>query len=307
MDEEQVLLEWDGCYTIVNKSSIKFDPANLELKIGSSVKYLWPEEAAHKKYYTGTIIEISSSENELIKLREKKMNDMRKNPARKRKGDKSTTENEASKKPCKQVMPNYHIFQALSTKVESILILNERLSAELKEFREMLQNEDLYPEATVPAIAVDAESSRTESVLPQTMQQSTQSTSENISQSGHSNLEEDIDNNLEKIPEVENTDRVLNENEEDSLFLFTKHTAGEKATELIQGSNVYIDKTTLKDIKRRANSQTVVARLLMTSIFKEDTFLQYSLTKKGPKDKAKQALPAFAIDAILTTIRVCIV
>lgn len=58
--EEQLLLEGDGCFTIVDKGSIRFNSSLQDLEIGTMVKYLWPEGGvAFKQYYTGKIIAIS--------------------------------------------------------------------------------------------------------------------------------------------------------------------------------------------------------------------------------------------------------
>lgn len=57
---EQVLIEGDGCFTIVNKSSILFESAHPELQCGAEVKYYWPERAVHKKAYIGVIVAFSS-------------------------------------------------------------------------------------------------------------------------------------------------------------------------------------------------------------------------------------------------------
>lgn len=59
MDEELILLEGDGCFTIINKSSVKYNPEIPELECGASISYFWPEEAAVKKLYTGIIVGIS--------------------------------------------------------------------------------------------------------------------------------------------------------------------------------------------------------------------------------------------------------
>lgn len=58
--EKQVLLEGDGCYTIILLESIIVNPDLSEVSIGSEVKYLWPEHAACKKQYSGKVIAISS-------------------------------------------------------------------------------------------------------------------------------------------------------------------------------------------------------------------------------------------------------
>lgn len=58
--EEQVLIDGDDCFTIVNKSSIVVNEKCSELKCGAKVKYYWPERAVHKKAYIGVIVAISS-------------------------------------------------------------------------------------------------------------------------------------------------------------------------------------------------------------------------------------------------------
>lgn len=58
--EEQVLIFGDGCYTIVNKSSIIFYSEKPELQRGSEVAYLWPEKAVNRKTFIGIVVEISS-------------------------------------------------------------------------------------------------------------------------------------------------------------------------------------------------------------------------------------------------------
>lgn len=58
--EEQVLILGDGCFTIVYKKSIIFNPALPNLECGSKILYYWPEEAACKRIYNGTIIKVSS-------------------------------------------------------------------------------------------------------------------------------------------------------------------------------------------------------------------------------------------------------
>lgn len=60
MSEVQVLVEGDGCFTIIYSRSIKYDLKMPTLQCGLSVEYLWPEDGVHQKYYTGTIIAISS-------------------------------------------------------------------------------------------------------------------------------------------------------------------------------------------------------------------------------------------------------
>lgn len=57
--EEQCLVEGDNCFTILYKSSIIHDKNQPELKVGSQISYLWPENALHRKTYKGKIIAIS--------------------------------------------------------------------------------------------------------------------------------------------------------------------------------------------------------------------------------------------------------
>lgn len=60
MEQDLVLVEGGGYFTIINTTSIQFDPKNLELECGMVVNYLWPEGAVVQRNYKGTIIAISS-------------------------------------------------------------------------------------------------------------------------------------------------------------------------------------------------------------------------------------------------------
>lgn len=51
MNEEFLLLEGGGCFTIIKKSSVKYNPEIKELENGTPVSYFWPEVAAVKKCY----------------------------------------------------------------------------------------------------------------------------------------------------------------------------------------------------------------------------------------------------------------
>ncbi|XP_051168147.1 uncharacterized protein LOC127285957 [Leptopilina boulardi] len=101
MSEEQVLIEGDGCYTILYKSSIKFNSKTPNLKVGSSIEYLWPEDSAQKKCFTGTIIAISSDENELAKIRAEKKNAARR--SKKRSNEKNETAGDESSRKVRHI------------------------------------------------------------------------------------------------------------------------------------------------------------------------------------------------------------
>ncbi|XP_043476391.1 uncharacterized protein LOC122509929 [Leptopilina heterotoma] len=88
---EQYLLEGDGYFTIIEKSSIAVDENEIvELKVGSTINYLWPERARHKKKYSGKIVGISTNEADLLKLKTQKLQEATRSLKRKR-NEKSTT------------------------------------------------------------------------------------------------------------------------------------------------------------------------------------------------------------------------
>ncbi|XP_051168143.1 uncharacterized protein LOC127285954 [Leptopilina boulardi] len=75
--------------------------------------------------------------------------------------------------------------------------------------------------------------------------------------------------------------------------------------ELIQGSEVYVDKATLKAIKsNRGNTHTSLARSLLLAVFKEKALVEHSLSGKGHKSNSLPALPKTVVDTILTFARV---
>lgn len=47
--QEFLLVEGDGCFTIIFQNSAIYNPEIPEISIGSIVKYLWPERAACNK------------------------------------------------------------------------------------------------------------------------------------------------------------------------------------------------------------------------------------------------------------------
>lgn len=57
--DELLLVEEDGCFTIIFKESVIINPNIKEINIGSTIKYLWPENAVCRKEYSGEVIAIS--------------------------------------------------------------------------------------------------------------------------------------------------------------------------------------------------------------------------------------------------------
>ncbi|XP_051157432.1 uncharacterized protein LOC127279237 [Leptopilina boulardi] len=81
-----------------------------------------------------------------------------------------------------------------------------------------------------------------------------------------------------------------------SVYVFPEEIKG-KTEELIATSGVFIESSTLKNIKRTSSVQTTMARALLCGIFTEETLLTHSLKGIGT---TKPGLPKAAIEAILS-------
>ncbi|XP_051165726.1 uncharacterized protein LOC127284980 isoform X4 [Leptopilina boulardi] len=265
MDQELLLIEGDGCFTIINKMSVIFDSSIPELKRGITIKYLWPEFSAVQKRYTGTIIGMSNSEKELLTLQNQKLKEAgKRSQAKKRKLQcDSFSESE------------------LAFSVDRSQVTEHQASTS---FNSLLEN---------PHSSIISKSIKEKAVTKPLASTAFNSILENYSEDYE---ESEGEQHLEKEnitgPKLMETEGVVEEN---NMFIFTKSTAGDKAVELISESDVYIDKTVLKDCKRKATSHNALARMLMSNIFTAEALLQYNLETK----KNKEGLPSSVIDVIL--------
>ncbi|XP_051165724.1 uncharacterized protein LOC127284980 isoform X2 [Leptopilina boulardi] len=301
MDQELLLIEGDGCFTIINKMSVIFDSSIPELKRGITIKYLWPEFSAVQKRYTGTIIGMSNSEKELLTLQNQKLKEAGKRSQAKKRKLQCDSFSESEDQSNFDESSSNVIFD----KIQEALQLNKQLTKILEDLKKLAFSVDRsqvteHQASTSfnsllenPHSSIISKSIKEKAVTKPLASTAFNSILENYSEDYE---ESEGEQHLEKEnitgPKLMETEGVVEEN---NMFIFTKSTAGDKAVELISESDVYIDKTVLKDCKRKATSHNALARMLMSNIFTAEALLQYNLETK----KNKEGLPSSVIDVIL--------
>ncbi|XP_051165723.1 uncharacterized protein LOC127284980 isoform X1 [Leptopilina boulardi] len=327
MDQELLLIEGDGCFTIINKMSVIFDSSIPELKRGITIKYLWPEFSAVQKRYTGTIIGMSNSEKELLTLQNQKLKEAGKRSQAKKRKLQCDSFSESEDQSNFDESSSNVIFD----KIQEALQLNKQLTKILEDLKKLAFSVDRSQGKNLRFSSISSaikDNTPLLSNLNNAVTEHQASTSFNsLLENPHSSIisksikekavtkplastafNSILENYSEDYEESEGEQHLEKENitgpklmetegvvEENNMFIFTKSTAGDKAVELISESDVYIDKTVLKDCKRKATSHNALARMLMSNIFTAEALLQYNLETK----KNKEGLPSSVIDVIL--------